>query len=316
MTRSEERPRPAPVPPMARSSSWKGYLRVSLVSVPVRAYNAVQSGGARVSFNQLHETCKSRIRYRKVCPIHGEVPGDEIVSGYEYAKGQYVLVDADEIERLRPEGDRSIAVDAFVPAGKVDPIYHTGKNYYLTPDGPVGQKPYQILRDAMGQSGLEALAQVVLSNKEQLVLVRPLGRLLVMTVLDYAAAVKPPESFEDELVESAAAKQEVTLAKQLIAGMAREDLDLGEYKDLYTERLTQVIEAKVEGKELVTPPAAEEPAVINLMDALRKSVQQVTRPGAKAAAKQSAKPRPKLAASRTKRAAKGTKKSSGRKKTG
>src|SRR5690606_13877243 len=134
----------------------------SLVSVPVRAYTSLVSGGGKISFNQLHEPpCNSRIRYQKVCPTHGEVPNSEIVLGYQYAKDQYVIVDPDEIEQVRPKGeDRSIAVDAFVPTGTVDPVYMSGKTYYLTPDGPVGQKPYQLLRDAMATADVHAVAQV------------------------------------------------------------------------------------------------------------------------------------------------------------
>ncbi|MBA3313934.1 MAG: Ku protein [Planctomycetaceae bacterium] len=298
---------------MARSSSWKGYLRVSLVSVPVRAYTASQSGGGGISFNQLHEPCKSRISYKKECPIHGEVPNDEIVSGYQFAKGQYVVVDPDEIQQLRPQSeDRSIAVDTFVPAGSIDSLYHSGKTYYLTPDEPVGQKPYQLLRAAMAEQGLQAIAQVILTKKEQLVLVRPLGKLLVMSVLDYASHVKAPESFEDEITDSAVGKQELNLAKRLVGDMTRDDLDLSEYKDLYTERVTELVQAKVEGKEIVAPPAEEEPAVINLMDALKKSVAHVKKPAAKKT--KASRPAPKAAASRTKRTTK--KAAGGRKKTG
>jgi DNA end-binding protein Ku len=128
-----------------------------------------------------------------------------------------------------------------------------------------------------------------------------------MSVLEYASQVKAPESFEDEVVEAKSDKQEVQLAQRLIEGMTRDQVDLSEYKDLYTERMTELIEAKVEGKDVVAPPAVEEPAVINLMDALKKSVAQVTRPEARGE-----KPARKMAASRSKRPAK----KGGRKKTG
>jgi hypothetical protein len=148
---------------MARYSSWKGYLKISLVSVPVKAYTATSSG-ASISLNQLHAACNSRIQYKKTCPIHGEVPSDEIVSGYEYTKGQYVVIDTDELEKLRTEKDRSINVNSFVPADKIDPIYQSGKNYYLLPDGPVGQKAYQLIHHAMLDKGVHAVAQVVHSR--------------------------------------------------------------------------------------------------------------------------------------------------------
>src|SRR5690606_12728638 len=148
---------------------------------------------------------------------------------------------------------------------KIDPVYHSGKTYYLVPDGPVGQKPYALLRRSMAEENLHAVGQVVLSNREQLVLVRPIEQLLGMTVLEYATEVKQPPRFEDELVETEPSKQELTLTKTLIQALTNPELVLTQFRDVYTEKLTQLIEAKVEGKELVAPPEVEEPQVINLM---------------------------------------------------
>src|SRR5213078_3806872 len=134
---------------MASRSVWKGFLRFSLVAVPVRAYTAAASGGGGVALNQLHSVCNSRIQYKKSCPIHGEVPSGEIVSGYEYTKGQYVVVDTDELSKLRSEDDKAITIDTFISPTAIDPVYYTGKTYYLVPDGPVGQKPYALLQQAM-----------------------------------------------------------------------------------------------------------------------------------------------------------------------
>ncbi|MGQ0636327.1 MAG: non-homologous end joining protein Ku [Planctomycetaceae bacterium] len=266
---------------MARYSSWKGYLRISLVSLPVKAYTASSGGGARISLNQLHASCHSRIQYKKSCPIHGEVPNDEIVSGYEYTKGQYVVIDTDELEKLRTESDRSINVTSFVQSNAIDPLYHSGKNYYLVPDGPVGQKPYQLIHQAMADEKVQAVAQVVISRKEELVVVRPVEQLLVMSVLNFASEVKEPASFLDEIVSAASSKQELQLTGQLVEALTTDKFDLREYHDVYTEKLTQVIESKVEGKEIVAPPAGEEPHVINLMDAIKQSMKQI-KPPAKA----------------------------------
>ena len=269
---------------MAPRSTWKGYLKLSLISIPLKAYTASSGGGSPISLNQLHEECKSRIRYQKTCPVHGEVSNDEIVSGYEFAKGQYVVIDPDELDKLRTENDKSISVDTFVPADSIDPVYHSGKTYYLVPDGPVGQKPYALLRDTMAESNLHAVAQVVLSKREQLVLLRPIEKLIGMTVLEYHAQVKQPAAFEDELTETESSQDELQLARTLIEGMAADEVDLSQYKDSYVEKLTALIEAKVEGKELVSPPADEAPPVINLMDALKASVQQIKAPTKAAAA--------------------------------
>ena len=284
---------------MAPRSSWKGYLKLSLVAVPVKAYTAT-SESRSIHLNQLHNECHSRIRYQKTCPIHGEVGSDEIVSGYEYSKGQYVVVDPTELEKLRPQGEKSIEIDKFIPEGRLDTIYDTGRTYYLVPDGPVGQKPFALLRDAMESEQSQAIAQVVISNREQLVRLRPVGKLVAMTVLSYATQVKQPSAFEDELIEPSASDKELELTRQLLQALYAENFDFGAYHDTYTEKLTALIQARVDGQELVTPPAAAEPHVINLMDALKASVAQATQ--AAAPASPAAKPPRKMAKAAPKRA--------------
>src|ERR1700757_4816491 len=111
---------------MAARSTWKGYLKINLVSVPVKAYTATASGGGEVRLNQLHQECNSRINYKKTCPIHGEVSNDQIVSGYEYSKGQYVVVDEEEVDRLRTPDEKAVNIDAFIPSNAVDPTYYSG----------------------------------------------------------------------------------------------------------------------------------------------------------------------------------------------
>src|SRR6516165_9610326 len=114
---------------MAARSSWKGFLKLSLVSIPVKAYTATTSSGGEIHLNQLHAECHSRIQYKKTCPIHGEVKQDQIVQGYEQAKGQYVVIDPDELEKLRTEDDKAIKIDSFIEPGVLDPIYFSGKSY-------------------------------------------------------------------------------------------------------------------------------------------------------------------------------------------
>ena len=184
---------------MPARSSWKGHLRLSLVTVPVKAFTASNTATGEVRLNQLHRDCNSRIQYKKTCPIHGEVSNTEIVSGYEYSKDQYVVVDPDELDQLRTKGDKAISIGAFIHADAVDPVYHSGKTYYLTPSEPIGQKPYSLIVQAMIESDQQAIGQVVISSREQLVLLRPVGKLLAMTVLNHEAKVKAPAEFEDEL---------------------------------------------------------------------------------------------------------------------
>lgn len=277
---------------MPSHAAWKGYLRVSLVSIPVAAFTAASRHTARgIELNQLHETCKSRIRYKKVCPIHGEVSSDEIVSGYEYAEGQYAVIDKAEIEELRLPGDKSLAVDSFVPGDSIDPVYLAGQTYYLTPDGPVGEKPYALFREALEEEQLHAVGKVVISRRERLVRVRASGALLAMDVMQFEAETKPRSAFEDEAPTAPAAAHEKKLTKSLLEAMSVEAFDPSQYKDDYVERVTELIQAKVQGHELVSPPPEEEPSVINLMDALRESVKRISKPSADAPKKSSAKKR-------------------------
>lgn len=274
---------------MAARSQWKGFLKISLVSVPVKAYTTTTSGGGGIHLNQLHAECNSRIQYKKFCPLHGEVKQDQIVSGYEFSKDQYVVVDTDELDKLRTEDDKAIRVDAFIAPEQLDPVYLTGKNYFLVPDGPVAQKPYQVIYQALVDAKREGIAQVVMHGKEQLVMLRPYDGLVVMSVLNFANQVSSPSAFEDEIPTGPIDAQELQLAKMLIQGSEPEKFDLGKYKDTYTEKLTTLIEAKVAGQELVTPPPTEHVQVINLMDALKKSVANMKKP-AEAPAESAAKP--------------------------
>ena len=258
---------------MAARSVWKGFISFGLVSVPVKAYTSSNSSTSDVKFNQLHKDCNSRIQYKKSCPVHGEVRQDEIVSGYEFADGQYVLFDPSELEKLRSAKDKTISIASFIPPDAVDPVYYTGGTYYLVPDGPVAQKPYALLHKVMEQEGQYAFAQVVLRDREQIVLLRPMGRLIAMTFLNYAEAVKAPDDIEKEVVPVEVTPKELELAKTLTGQMAVQEFDVKAYEDKYKENVRKLIQAKVEGKEVIAPPAEEAPTVvINLMEALQQSV--------------------------------------------
>src|SRR6266478_10209490 len=259
---------------MAARSTWKGYLKINLVSVPVKAYTANASGGSEVRLNQLHKECNSRINYKKTCPIHGEVSGDQIVSGYEYSKGQYVIVDTDELDKLRTEDEKAINIETFVSPDAVDPIYYSGKSYYLVPDGPVGQKAYSVVLQGMVDEKRYGIANVVFHGREQIVLIRPYEGLLTMEVLSYENQVTKPSAFAEEAPKTEILPEELKLAKTLISASTVKKFDLSVYKDRYTEKLAQLVEAKIAGKEIVAPPAHEGPQVINLMEALKQSVAQ------------------------------------------
>jgi DNA end-binding protein Ku len=256
---------------MAPRSSWKGFLRLSLVSVPVKAFTA-NATEEEIHLNQLHKQCHARVRYKKVCPEHGELSSTEIVSGYQYAKDQYVVIEPEELDKLRRESDHAINISGFVEFSAIAPEYLAGRAYYLLPDGPAGKRPYALLHAGMSGENLCAVAQVVMSGREQLVAVRPKDGLLVMNVLNHAKDVRGVEEFEGEVEEQELSREEQKLTKTLIDASRLEDFDLAAYPDVYVEKLRELIELKVAGKEIVQAPDVEQPKIINLMDALKKSV--------------------------------------------
>jgi len=256
---------------MAAHASWKGFLKLSLVSVPVKAYTATATGND-ITLHQLHAKTHTRIQYKKFAPEVGEVSGDEIVKGYEYAKGQYVIVDEEELDKLRTESDKSVRIDGFIEPDQLASIYMAGRTYYLTPDGPVGQKPYSLLLKSMETNKVCAVAEVVISQKEQVVLVRPIDGVLAMTVLIRKDEVKPASAFKDEISETQLSEAEISLTDTLIKASMIKGFDFGRYKDVYKDKLTKLIQLKIEGKEIVQVRDPEEPKIINLMEALKRSV--------------------------------------------
>ena len=261
---------------MAPRAAWKGYLKISLVSLPVQAFVGSSSDEGGVRFNQLHRECHSRIRYVKTCPLHGEVPNDEIVSGYEYAKDQYIEIDPNELKKLRPEGDRAINVETFVSPDAIDPVYFAGKTYYLLPDGKTGEKAYQLLAAAFESEGVNAIGRMMITTKEHVVRIRAADGLMAVDLLEYGSAVRTPEAFKtefhDDLVDTHPTAQETKLTRQLVSSMTEDSVDLSGFTDSYAEQVRSLIDAKVEGKEVVVAPSAEEPPVVNLMEALKKSM--------------------------------------------
>src|SRR5204862_2841179 len=147
--------------PLKHRASWKGNLSFGLVSFPVQAFNALDPEQSDIHFHKLHATCHRRIHYEKVCPIHGRVSNDEIVSGYEYAKGKYVEIEPQELDALRTETERSLTIDAFVEPDAIDPIYFDGRMYYLAPDGTVAEEPYAVVTEALEREGRCGIGQVV-----------------------------------------------------------------------------------------------------------------------------------------------------------
>jgi DNA end-binding protein Ku len=261
-------------------STWDGFLRLSLISIPVRAFNSAEPNHGAVRFNQIHKNCGERIRYKKTCPVHGDVDKDEVVSGYPVGKNEYAEVSKDEIAELKTEDEKTMEIDAFTAPDAIGPEYFSGKTFYLLPDGPAGQKPYALLCRVMADKGVHAVAHMVLSGHEQQVLIRPApadGKVLEMSVLLYASQVKPIGSFDEEVDGRDVTTQELKLASALVDQSIVKKFDFSKLTDRYVERATELVESKAAGKSKRTPRKETPMAVINLMDALQKSLQKGTK---------------------------------------
>jgi DNA end-binding protein Ku len=257
---------------MAARPTWKGYLKISLVNIPIKVFPATETAGS-ISFNQLHGECQTRIQQKRWCPhCERDVPNTEIVKGYEFEKGHYVVVSEEDFEKVRPESTRVIDLVQFADDSAIDPIY-VDRAYYLAPDGPVAADAFAVMRD--GMRGKVGIGKLALYGREYLVAVRPYDRGIVMYTLHHAAEIRGLDAVEE--LNSVATKvkpEEIKLAKQVIETFDA-PLNLKDYKDEYREGLQKIIDAKIAGEEVVAPDVEAPPKVVNLMDALRKSLDSV-----------------------------------------
>jgi DNA end-binding protein Ku len=272
---------------MARAI-WSGSISFGLVSVPVKAYSAVRDHS--VHFNQLEKKTGARINYKKVSDKTGkEVAGDDIESGYEIASGKYVVVEDDELEKLKPRTSRTIDISDFVDLHQIDPIYYE-RTYWLGPDGEAAERPYRLLLAAMEAEGRAGIGTVVMRKKQYLAAIRPLDGALAMSTMRFADEVVPQKDI-DALPGKGAKPEpkELKLASQIIGSLATE-WDPTRYHDTYTEELKRLIEAKAEGKEIVVEeeaPAADN--VLDLMQALEASLEAARKGGGRTMASEVAK---------------------------
>jgi DNA end-binding protein Ku len=283
-------------------ASWKGQLRFGLVSFEVQAVNAEIKENAEVHFHLLHEPDHERIHYAKICPKHGEVPNDEIVEGFEYSKDKYIEFDKEELDVLRTEQEKALTVDAFVSAEEIDPIYFDGRMYYLLPSGANASEPYALLEAAMEKKKRWGVGQVVFSGREQLAIIRPVDGVLTMAMLNYDAEIRKPSEIKSEFTRPRTAGAKLRLAEDLISKWQGGKFDFASYKDNYRQKVKEAIAAKKKGVEIEAPHEDKESEVINLMDALKRSVANVgKRSGSRSSAHKS-KRRPTPATRRRKRA--------------
>lgn len=258
---------------MAARPTWKGYLKISLVNIPVKVFPATDAA-ATISFNQLHAECQTRIQQKRWCPhCEREVPNTDIVKGFEFQKGRYIVVDEEDLEKVHVESTRVINLEKFTDASDIDPIY-LERPYYLAPDGPVAKEAFAVIRE--GMKGKAGIGKVALYGREYLINIQPRERGLVMYTLRHASEIRSMDAI-DELGDMPASVKpdEVKLAKQVMSTFEGK-ADLTAYRDEYQEGLRAIIDAKIEGREIVTHEIEAPPKVVNLMEALRKSLDSIS----------------------------------------
>src|SRR2546427_3037935 len=258
---------------MAARATWKGYLKVSLVNIPIKVFPATESS-ATISFNQLHGECQTRINQKKWCAhCEREVPNSEIVKGYEFEKGRYVVLSEEDFENVKTESTRVINLVQFADDSSIDPMY-VDRTYYLAPDGGVATDAFAVMRE--GMKGKVGIGKLALYGREYLVAVRSHGKGIVMHTLHHAAEIRSIDTVEElSSVPSKVKPEEIKLAKQVISTFEA-PLNLKDYKDEYREGLQEIIDAKIAGREIVAPHVDEPPKVVNLMEALRRSLDRVS----------------------------------------
>jgi DNA end-binding protein Ku len=258
---------------MAARPTWKGYLKISLVNIPVKVFPATDAS-ATISFNQLHAECQSRIQQKRWCPTcQKDVPNADIVKGFEFEKGRYVVMEDEDIEKVRVESTRVINLERFTDDVEIDPIY-LDRPYYLAPDGNVAKEAFAVIRE--GMKGKAGIGKVALYGREYLIKVQPRERGLVMYTLRHASEIRSMDAI-DELTDmpTTVKPAEVALAQQVI-GTFEGSIDFADCRDDYQEGLREIIDAKVEGRDVVAPEVQEPPKVVNLMEALRRSLDSIS----------------------------------------
>jgi DNA end-binding protein Ku len=275
---------------------WKGAISFGLVTVPVNLYSAVERRET-LSFHLLHRKDGSRIENKRFCKEEGvEVPWAEVVKGYEYDKGQHVVLADEDFAKARVPATQTFDIRAFVPANDVEDLYFD-EPYYLAPSGRSAVKAYALLRDALRDTGRLGVGTIVLRMREHLAAVEPTGRVLVLSMLRFAHEIRSPKELDVPPEGEGWTKKEMTLAHQLIDTLATR-WDPSQFRDTYTEVLRQVIEAKVEGKQVVLEEEPRRPRVASLMKALQASLEGGARKPAAPAARRGRAPQRRRAARR------------------
>ncbi|MET4719361.1 DNA end-binding protein Ku [Bradyrhizobium japonicum] len=255
---------------MAPRANWKGFLRLSLVTCPVALYPAT-SESEKISFNQLNRTTGHRIKYLKVDVDTGdEVPNEDIVKGYEVEKGQFIEVTKEELEEVALESTRTIEIDEFVDRSDIDPRYLI-RPYYLRPDGKVGHDAFAVIRETIREMDKVAIGRLVLTSREHIVALEPRDKGLIGTLLRYPYEVRDPAEYFDEIQDVKVTKDMLDLAKHIVNQKAGR-FDPDKFEDHYETALVDLINQKRAGKVIRPKERPKGENVVDLMDALRRSV--------------------------------------------
>lgn len=255
---------------MAARAYWKGFVKISLVSFPVSLF-AVTSSSNRVAFHQVHKDTKRRIKLVPHDPELGPVERADLVKGYEYEKGKYVIVDPEELEAIKFETNKTIEIEKFIPAGSIDQLYSDG-NYYVAPDGAVAEESFRVFSAAMARKKVVGLVRIVLSGRERIASLQPRGLGMVLTTLRYGQEVRSESAYYEDIKDEEPNQSLLQLAEQLI------DQNLGafdpdEFADRYGDAVLELVKSKLEGRPAEFAEDAPQAAnIVSLMDALKQSV--------------------------------------------
>ena len=263
---------------MAPRANWKGYLRLSLVSCPIALYPASSLSG-KVSFNRINRKTGSRLKQQNIDAETGEVvPREDIARGYEVAKGQYLLVEDEEIDAVQIESTRTIDIDQFVPRNEIDERYIESP-YYIAPDGQVGQDAFAVIRDTIGKLNMVALGRVVLARREHVIALEPKGRGLLGLMLRYPYEVRDENAYFEDIPELTLPKEMLDLAAHIVNTKAGH-FDPSRFEDRYENALIDLLKKKQAGERIEPAREMPVPKVVNLMDALRASIDAEKKPPA------------------------------------
>ena len=264
------------------ASVWRGHLTFGLVSFPIRLFSAARS--ETISFNLLHKDDHSRIRQVTYCQAEDKpIARNETVKGYEYEKDRYVVIDEEDIKKVAPKTAKVMEILEFVQAEQVDPIY-LESSYYVAPDEG-GERPYALLFEALRQSKYCALAKVAMHNREHIIILRPGAKGILSHTMYYQDEIRQVEEFRTDT--SLVKEKELDMAKMLISSLEA-DFEPAKYHDTYRDNLQKMIEAKIEGKKVVETPEAKVAPVIDIMEALKRSLAEKRKPAQAATASSSA----------------------------